>query len=169
MIKLSIRNCLFNKFFIVAILAALVALLTLSIYAESSLNKYYAIINNKKISLDIADTPYSREKGLMYVENLDKNSGMLFILGKHDYAAFWMKNMKIPLDMIFISGEKIVNIYNKVPACKAANCEVYPSGCKVDYVLEVNAGYCETYKVKSGQKIKLSPELLQRLSLVRQN
>jgi len=160
--KLFIQNYFYNKFFIVIGITILIAVFTLSIYAESYVNKYFAIINNKKITLDIADNPESREQGLMYVESMDENHGMLFIMEKHDFAAFWMKNMKIPLDLVFISGEKVVKIYNNVPACKILPCEIYPSNYKVDLVLEVNAGYCEKYHIKSGQIVKYSPELLNR-------
>ncbi|MDD3013525.1 MAG: DUF192 domain-containing protein [Candidatus Gastranaerophilales bacterium] len=132
-------------------------------YADNT-NNLYAVINNKKISLDIADTPSSREQGLMYVDNIDDNEGMLFVFDKHDFVSFWMKNMKISLDMVFISGEKVVNIYNNVPACKISPCEIYPSKYKVDYVLEVNAGFCKKYQIKNNQTIKLSPELLNRIS-----
>jgi uncharacterized membrane protein (UPF0127 family) len=125
-------------------------------------------MNNKKITLDIADTPASRERGLMYVESMDKNNGMFFVLGIKDFANFWMKNMKIPLDLVFISGKKVVKIYNKVPACKKDPCEIYPSNYKVDYVLEINAGFCEKNYIKSGQTIKFSPELLNRITMVRQ-
>jgi len=167
--KLFIQNCLFNRYLIVICLAVIAALFSLSIYAKNSLNKYYVTINNKNISLDIADTPASRQKGLMFVESMPENSGMLFVLEKPEFANFWMKNMKIPLDMLFISGEKIVTIYNKVPVCKIAPCQIYPSNQKVDFVLEVNSGYCEKHRINIGQTVKFSPELAKRIIITGQN
>lgn len=167
--KLSFQNYFCKKFLIASILAIIVALFSLSIYAENALNQYYVVINNKKIMLDIADTPASRQQGLMFVESMNEDNGMLFILDKKVFVSFWMKNMKIPLDILFISGEKIAKIYSNVPVCKNAPCDIYPSDHMVDYVLEVNAGFCDKYKIRSGQSIKLSPDVLNRISKLRRN
>jgi uncharacterized membrane protein (UPF0127 family) len=56
-----------------------------------------------EVKVEIADTPEKRQVGLMFREKLEKNSGMLFVFEEEQYVNFWMKNMKIPLDIIFIS------------------------------------------------------------------
>ena len=67
-----------------------------------------------------------------------------------------MKNVKIPLDMVFIYKDKVVKIYNMVPGCANDPCDIYPSKYKVDYVLELNGGFCLKNNIKPGQLVKLS-------------
>lgn len=123
----------------------------------------FAVLNGKKVFLEIADDVYSRELGLMFRESLLPNNGMIFIFEKPEKVNFWMKNMKIPLDLIFISDNKIAKIYSSVPACKTEDCPGYSSDNNIDYVIETNAGFCKKYGIKSGQIIKLDPIILNRV------
>ncbi len=92
-------------------------------------------------SVQLAKTNAEREKGLMFVKQLDKNSGMLFIFDKEDVYPFWMKNTLIPLDMIWInSNNKVVFISQNVQSCKSLICPIINPGVKAKYVLEINAG-----------------------------
>lgn len=55
-------------------------------------------------SVEVADTPETRAKGLMFRKSLDENAGMVFLYEKEKSISMWMKNTLIPLDMIF--GDK---------------------------------------------------------------
>jgi hypothetical protein len=48
------------------------------------------------LTVQVADTPKKRDKGLMFVENLPDNAGMLFVFSGETYGGFWMKNTLIP-------------------------------------------------------------------------
>ncbi|MFH0702946.1 MAG: DUF192 domain-containing protein [bacterium] len=101
-------------------------------YAQASNKELTAMINNKKVVLEVADTDLLREKGLMRRNTLKENSGMIFLFDYPDYVNFWMKNVKIPLDILFINGDKIVNIYKEASVCKKEPCRIYPSKFKIN-------------------------------------
>lgn len=164
MTKISNINIINHKSIAVFIVICIITVYICMNMANATDNKYNANINNHNIALKIADTPTSRAVGLMETNHLKKNSGMLFVFEKKENVSFWMKNMKIPLDMIFISDEKIVKIYNNVPVCKKDPCEIYPSQVKVDYVLEVNSGYCNKNNIKIGQSVKFDIQTQNRIN-----
>jgi uncharacterized membrane protein (UPF0127 family) len=74
--------------------------------------------------VEIADTQEKRRKGLMFRENLCEKCGMLFLFEHPEKYAFWMKNVKIPLDIIYIDKEgTIVDLINAEP-CETKDCDV---------------------------------------------
>jgi uncharacterized membrane protein (UPF0127 family) len=116
-----------------------------------------ANIDGHTFSLYLARTSHDQEVGLAKFNKIDNNQGMLFIFSKPDYYSFWMKNMKFPIDIIFINGSKIVDIFQKVPVQKDNNnLPTYTTGEKADKVLEINAGLTNKYKIKIGDNIGLN-------------
>jgi hypothetical protein len=98
--------------------------------------------HNLKIEVELAQTIVQQAKGLMYRESLAENAGMLFIFSGENPKTFWMKNTKIPLDLIFISADKkVAEIKENFEPCREASCPAYQSQAAVKYVLEVNAGF----------------------------
>lgn len=122
----------------------------------------YVIINSHKVFLNIADTPEKRTNGLMFIDKISENQGMVFLFGKPEYEAFWMKNMKMPIDILFIKKDKISKIYKEVPICKSEPCKLYNSNFPVDSVLELKTGFCDKYNVKAGDKISFSEDVKNR-------
>jgi hypothetical protein len=114
-----------------------------------------AIINDKVIELEVADTPEKRRWGLMQRKHLPENQGMLFVFENPQKAVFWMKDCFISLDIIFLKGNKIVNMYTRVPPCEEEPCELYPSIEFVDKVIEVNAGFADKYNVKINDTVEV--------------
>ena len=112
-------------------------------------------INNKKFNVELAQTEAEREKGLMHRNSLDINSGMLFVYNTADIRTFWMKDTLIPLDIIFINNNKIVEITTLDPATPSYTPQ-YTSPKKSKYVLELNAGAAEQNGFKVGDKIKMN-------------
>jgi uncharacterized membrane protein (UPF0127 family) len=109
-----------------------------------------------EIKVEIADTPEKRQFGLMFREKLERNSGMLFVFEEEQYVTFWMKNTRIPLDMIFISENGTINeIKENVQPCEKDPCPTYPSKFPTKYVLEVNSGFCRQNNIKVGDKVKI--------------
>lgn len=106
-------------------------------------------INNHSISLIIADTEEEREKGLGGRESMPYDTAMLFIFDTPDTYGFWMKDMKFPLDIVWLNEDKEV-IYIK----ENAQPESYPEGFippdKSLYVIELNAGLVSKYGIKVG-------------------
>ena len=111
-----------------------------------------------KITFDVelADTQYERSVGLMYRDKLEESSGMLFILPSDTKSSFWMKNVEFPLDIIFINSEsEIVSISPNSQPCVTEVCEQYSSEYPYRYVLEVNGGLIERYKIGVGDLVEL--------------
>ena len=82
---------------------------------------------------------------------------MLFPFEKPGYYSFWMKNMKFPIDIIFIKSGKIVTIHKDVmpPKNLTDALPIYNPKEPADTVLEINAGLSEDYKFKEGDEVKL--------------
>lgn len=104
----------------------------------------------------VADTPYAWARGLMFVEQLPVNRGMLFAFPNEQKRSFWMKNTLVPLDMLFISvDKKIVTIHRNAVPCTALICPQYVSTAPAMYVLEVNAGFADQYGIKEGDRVEI--------------
>ncbi len=141
-----------KKNIIIILLIIIVLIIGGVIYNKNKSSKQ-VIINNIKILVEIADTAKSRQLGLSYRKSLNKNSGMLFVMDKKALTGFWMKDMQFSLDMIWIDGDKIVKISkNLLPAGSHPDIS-YNSGEPIDYVLEVNGGFCDKKGIKVGDKI----------------
>lgn len=103
------------------------------------------------IDLEIADDSPSRQQGLMYRSSMSDKRGMLFIFEREAKQSFWMKNTKMSLDILYISGNKeIVTIYKHTQPYSTTS---IPSFKPALYVVELSAGFCDRYGVKEGDKI----------------
>lgn len=106
------------------------------------------------VNVELAETPEEIGYGLMNRESLGEDSGMLFVFDDEDYRSFWMKNMIIPLDMIFISADgAIVDIKESFGPCVTGSCASYRSKEKAMYVLEVNAGFAGKNNINEGDTV----------------
>ncbi len=105
----------------------------------------------KKIDVEIAENEETRHLGLMFRENMKEEEGMLFLFPAEEYQSFYMKNTIMPLDIIFVNAKKqIVKIHrNTTPYSEASLPSMKPS----IYVVEVNAGFTEKYKIQEGDII----------------
>jgi uncharacterized protein len=107
-----------------------------------------------KLTVQVADTPKKREKGLMFVEKLPKNEGMLFVYPEKTYDGFWMKNTIIPLSIAFLDlGGKILRILDMEP-CYEDDCPTYDPELSYYYALEVNLGWFEKNQIKEGDIVQ---------------
>ncbi|MBI5391786.1 DUF192 domain-containing protein [Candidatus Woesearchaeota archaeon] len=108
------------------------------------------------VELDIeqAKTEFERERGLQFRKVLPKDQGMLFVYAEEVKRNFWMKDMLIALDFLFIDGNlHIVNIERNVQPCEANPCPVLSSKIPVLFVLEVNAGTVDGEFIKEGDPV----------------
>jgi uncharacterized membrane protein (UPF0127 family) len=142
---------------VVLILGILILLAAISWQKFESIPKSStAQINGHVFSLYLATTPKDQEVGLAKFSRIDNNQGMLFIFKQPDYYSFWMKDMQFPIDIIFISNNNIVDIFQNVPVVKNGNLPVYTTTTKADKVLEINAGLSKKYDINVGDKITLN-------------
>ena len=114
-----------------------------------------AQINNHLIELEVAKTSREQDTGLMYRTSLKNNRGMLFEFKPAQKVNFWMKNCKIPLDMIFLKDGTIKSISPKSPPCTANPCPNYGPDSHVDQVIELQSGKAEELGIKVNDRIKI--------------
>jgi uncharacterized membrane protein (UPF0127 family) len=115
-------------------------------------------IDNQTFSVELARTTKEQEQGLSGRTTLPQDQGMLFSFKTSAQYPFWMKGMKIPLDILFIKDDKIVTIFNSVPPpkdSKTTNLPVYTPTKPVNYALELNAGQAKTYDFQNGDDVKI--------------
>ncbi|MDP3052528.1 MAG: DUF192 domain-containing protein [bacterium] len=110
-------------------------------------------INGKIFEAEIADTILKKAKGLSGRKALGENKGMIFIFTNPGKYNFWMIGMNFPLDIIWISGNKIVDISKNVQPSKSGRLTVIVSPLtKADKVLEIPAGSAEKFDIKIGDE-----------------
>jgi uncharacterized protein len=113
-------------------------------------------VKDQILDVEISADALSRMRGLSNRESLCENCAMIFLFGKLAKHSFWMKDMNFPLDILYIQDDEIVEIFEDVQILDNVNeiTEIFPNQ-KADKVLELNAGWCETYNVQVGDKIEI--------------
>lgn len=117
-------------------------------------------VNNQTIIAEIAETAEEKERGLAGRTVLGANEGMLFPFSEKGSYGFWMKGMKIPIDIVWISGTTIIGFEENVPPPQNASVDdselpTYLPPSPVDKVLELQARRAETLKLQKGDTITL--------------
>ncbi len=114
-------------------------------------------IKNLKVDVDIARSADERRKGLSGKEGLEISRGMLFVFDSSDSWAIWMKDMKFPIDIIWIDdNKKIVYIVQSAlpePGKKDSQLTVYRPTSNSKYVLELNAGIANANNLQIGDSV----------------
>jgi uncharacterized protein len=105
---------------------------------------------NTNIITNLATKHPEIAKGLMYKKNLKMTEGMLFFFNTFEYRSFWMKNTYIPLDIIFLRNDIIVDIK---PNNRPLSLKHIESSQKCNIVLEVNSNFSKYYNIKIGDKV----------------
>jgi uncharacterized membrane protein (UPF0127 family) len=103
----------------------------------------------KTLTVEIADTPYSQEKGLMFRKSLNNNNGMLFKFSSPKTLKFWGLNTYIPLDIAFINNNKIINIER----IKPLSMKTVESKVPCSVAIEVNEGYFNHHNISEGDVV----------------
>lgn len=114
-------------------------------------------INNHTFKVEAATTPEKQQQGLSGRTSLPQDQGMLFVFEKSDYQNFWMKNMKFPIDIIFINDDLVISVVANAqpPKTDTENPQIIKSSGVANRVLEINAGLAEKYDIKEGDKVEI--------------
>ena len=117
----------------------------------------FVVVNEQIIFVELAITPQEREKGLMEREVLEDNNGMLFVFSDEGEYSFWMKNMEISLDIIWIDADgNVVYFVENVSPCVQSPCQTYSPNRDALYVLEVNPGVISALGIEENSEIVIS-------------
>ena len=133
--------------------------LALACGACASTSGPWVSLGGQRYSVEIADTEAERARGLMFRDELPAGHGMLFIHEQEGPQAYWMKNTRIALDILYFDNDrKLVSQQRGVPPCSLGDaCPSYPSNAPARYVLELNAGQAEKLKLQDGATLTFGP------------
>ncbi len=104
------------------------------------------------VELEVSRTDEERERGLMGRERLAETQGMIFLFDDLERRSFWMKNVSIPLDIIFLEGDKIVEMVGLLPE-SSGPVPSYQSNRPADRVIELRAGTAKKFGLSLGQRL----------------
>lgn len=117
-----------------------------------------ATIKEQEFKVEVADDDKERAKGLSDRNSLDKDRGMVFVFEKKGNYGFWMRNVKFPLDLIYISDNKITDIFkNAEPKSENdENIPIFTPENEANFVLEINGGLSDEYGFTVGDEVVFS-------------
>lgn len=111
-----------------------------------------------RIKCEVAKNIIQKMKGLMNRESLEQNRGMIFTFLIPWHRFFWMKNVKIPLDIIFVNSKFEIISIHEAPIESGFLYKRYSSQGLCKYVLETNQGFCKKNNIIKGTKIEIKKE-----------
>ena len=116
-------------------------------------------LQGERYRVEIADDDDERARGLMFVDSMAPDRGMFFIHDRNEPLAYWMKNTRIALDILYFDEQlALVAQQRDVPPCSAGSrCPTYPSDAPARYVLELNAGEAARLGLEDGAVLRLGP------------
>ena len=108
-------------------------------------------IKGHPIRVEVANTPQTRQTGLMFRNTLSENQGMVFVYEVEDLHAMWMKNTLIPLSVAFIDRRgRIINIEDMEPQSEDTHMAAAPAA----YSIEMNQGWFKKLGIKKGDLVQ---------------
>jgi len=124
------------------------------IFAPSSL-----VLAGERFTLELADDREERSRGLSGRETLGLNEGMLFIFPDYSKPGFWMKDMLIPLDFVWLNNNEIVDVTAHVLPPQSADepLDVLHPVTEVNRVLEIPAGNIDRLGIRVGMYVEYWP------------
>lgn len=93
-------------------------------------------------------------RGMMFRDSLASDRGMLFVYGKSQKTPFWMYQVRLPLDIVWMDrNRRVVEIVPSAQPCtakKSSECPLYGGHEDALYILELNAGMAAKQGLKTG-------------------
>jgi len=143
------KNHFFNIVFFILLIIICIMLINFNNKKEMRV-----CFQNHCFDVELAIKTEEKKKGLMFKEHLDMDKGMLFVYEDEKERSFWMKNVLIPLDIIWINEKnEVVFISENTQLCDGSFCQNINPGKDAKYVLEINAGLSKKIGLIIGDKI----------------
>jgi uncharacterized membrane protein (UPF0127 family) len=116
----------------------------------------YVVLKGQRFTVELAETLDKQALGLMFRDGMADDHGMLFLFPSESRRSFWMKNTRIPLDILYFDGQlRFVSVAGAAQPCRTPTCPSYPSSGPAQYVLELNAGKAAELGVSPGDVLEL--------------
>ena len=126
--------------------------------AEPGMAQAEVVIAGQTIRLDVADSPELMARGLGGRAHLAPDRGMVFVYAERSRQRFWMLDMRIPLDIIWLDNGRVVHIEHDVPppapGTAPADLPTYEPEAEANLVLELAAGRARALGLKRGQRLE---------------
>lgn len=106
----------------------------------------------QRFSVDLADDPDERARGLMFRDQMPMASGMLFVFPAPKHATFWMKNTPLSLDIIFADATGLVT--HVQDSTEPMSEDLIDGGEGVAFVLEINGGLARPMGILPGAVLR---------------
>lgn len=136
----------------------LIILLCLFFLSGCSADDYGKLVlpNSQTIKVKIARSETEFTRGLSGIKKIVGYDGMFFVNAKPEKVSFWMKDMKFPLDIIYLDENLVVvDVFLNKQACLGEICESIKSRSdNVQYILELPAGLANKYNLEIGKSVK---------------
>jgi uncharacterized membrane protein (UPF0127 family) len=115
------------------------------------------LANGKEIRVEVLSKKQDMMRGMMFRDSLASDRGMLFVHGSPGLYPYWMYQVRIPLDIIWLDmNRQVVEISSNTPPCKsgsAKECESYGGRKMAVYVLELPGGSSEKFGIRVGDRV----------------
>jgi len=125
----------------------------------SDYNQGSARLAGKIIDLDLAQTPDERAVGLGGRSGIGEAQGLLFLFSAPGYYEFWMKDMRFSIDILWINGDRIVDIKSNIepePDKPEHQLVRYRPAAVADKALELRSGWADRHGVRVGDRIDIT-------------
>ncbi len=117
-----------------------------------------AEMKGETFDLEVTETTRERSLGLMFRSALPDNRGMLFSFDPPRQTSFWMKDVPVPLDMVFLRDGVVIAIAPSAPPCAAEPCPTYGPGSEIiDQVIELRSGRAAEMGLQPGDTVNIQP------------
>lgn len=152
----NIKNLEAKRIYIIVLITVLLLTVLIFYYGftkPSEDDRLVIQVGSAIVKAEVADDEIEQLHGLMFRESLARDGGMFFVFNSEEQLGFWMKNMKFPIDIIFIDKDfRIVDIKENFRPCVSEPCEIYYSK-PAQYALEVNNGFVQVNEIGIGDKV----------------
>lgn len=137
--------------FVASLFAIFSLLFWFLIFPKAAASSASLTVGTRTISLEIADSQAERLRGLSGRSSLAPDAGMLFVFPTSNIYSFWMNGMQFPLDIIWISRGKVVDVVTlPPPSIGSSEIPQYKPSVDADMVLELNAGQAAMLGLVTG-------------------
>lgn len=142
-------------YLIILLLIALGIHQLLNMHSDKNYEKTVVAVNQFPVTVDIAKTNAQVTLGLGGRPRLAENQGMFFVFPSSQPLGFWMKDMLIPIDIIWLNSQcQVIHIEASLQPCPIeGNCPIYTPNMNAQYVLETAAGFAQRHNIVVGQTV----------------
>jgi uncharacterized membrane protein (UPF0127 family) len=117
-------------------------------------------VGDAEVHVELADTPAEQANGLSGRPPLDADEGMLFDFPRSSRQPFWMKDMRFPIDIVWIANGRVAQVSPRLPApapgTADADLPLYRPRQDIDSVLEVSSGWARKNGVGPGDRVEVA-------------